>query len=310
LAETRNIAGATMPKLKIRFKGLCLFVPDRGAKIMHVLMPDASKPHLGGSSQHGGGAGDQHRHESPPVSEGNTHEPHVILLRYDTGYESNLNRLFGTFTTRQFQQVDLNLLGRFPGTLEPRVPAQVANVSNPGKAGRVNPDLIRLGQHPLIGARVRLNAGNPVNPGGGACWTYGKTDQYLAFSLDWELVMPDPTLDPIWLPRMDNLGEGRVPRLFPVNDEIVIEILNLPPAETMPDRPAPRPPSSQEPEHFHMYAPLFQRQHGGTIQPPRNPRPCRPPQSPAHADDDPALRLDSYTCMLGGGCLPGDPDCD
>jgi hypothetical protein len=126
------------------------------------------------------------------------------------------------------------------------VPAQVANVSNPGKAGRVKPDLIRLGQHPLIGARVRLNAGNPVNPGGGAYWTYGKPDQYLAFSLDWELDMPDPTLDPIWLPRMDNLGEGRIPRLFPVNDEIVIEILNLPPAETMPDRPAPRPPSSQE----------------------------------------------------------------
>lgn len=201
--------------LRIKFAGICLFVPQpaagqEGAR-MHVLMPKVEHQHHGG---HGGGV----------ISE------HLPRLLYDRAYEQPGSSNF----TRELACVPLDRLALELGGLSsdgftPALPAEVASLEE--VAGRVPP--ARVSDHPgtEVAARVTLRQGRVTYyPAGLQAKLRAKEEfRRMTANVEWTIRgIPGEYLPRQVLKGLDGGPGATLPELYPMGDVIHLEVYNAP----------------------------------------------------------------------------------
>jgi hypothetical protein len=169
-----------MPKLELQFNCLCLFVPDRAAKVVHVLMPGTN-----GHEGHGG------------------HEKHVVRMLHHgfEGQEKLTGRCMEGWALTlgpEHASADTSLRPRWDADQDPVRPAWDAD------QGAVLPDLSELtggrtvhrsllGKVPedRVAARITLRSGGVARMASEATWEIGGKDFALAHQVTWTMDIDD-----------------------------------------------------------------------------------------------------------------------
>lgn len=266
--------------LRIRFSGLCLFVPKRDTANlmrMHVLMPNV-------------------------VNGGHCGERHIPVLKFDTAHlHRDQRNKHGIIAQRDILGWSMGIgTGEASSFICPEI-VKLRDVT-----GQDVPDDL-LQQSPettALGARVTLADGGMVRVARGKCWNWasGQTRR-MAHIVVWEVEVDEDVLNLSLTP----LGNGQpepLPSLFPIvladgSRFIDLSLHNLTPDDLAPippvvPEPGPLAPARHFAAYYDLYPPITQ-----ILLPLYQGRECDLPADPC--DEEQELGSSAFNCMLGSG---------
>jgi hypothetical protein len=253
-------------ELQVELVGLCLFVPDSGAKNLYVLMPAAGTAH---------GV-----------------DPHVVRLCFDSAYlRPGSTRLDGLMTLVPMSRVDLALgAGGSPSLALPR---ELVNVGTQARRP-IDPDALRRDDTARrLTARVSVGSGMYTTYQPGSCWNYpdGSTPpRRLSNRLFWQVgEVEGDELGLTFTPLAGGTGLT-LPPLYPIGGSIELAVYHTPREELPPDPVVvPPPPLGTPAHHFAAFYGLFA--------PPVTDGPLPTFAGIRCSDNDTSLGGSPYTCM-------------
>lgn len=269
-------------KLRIRFGGLCLFVPELAGtgeapvNRMHVLLPRHVAGHHVGQ------------------------ERHVPVLCFDSAHLRNGRAKDGdAYVVIRDRQVALASVG---GGASLTLCRQLLNVKDVTDRP-VDPRHLRMDPDEReLEARITLEAGamTAVKPGG--CWAWESKFQRVAHMAEWTIDGIEG--DQLTVIARELRADSERTRLLLHPDDtglITLSVMHAPVAELPIADPEDHgnPPAGAEPPHFSTYYRLF----GGPV-PIRLPRfwgshdDC--PHMPGDCEEDDGLGASAFTCMVAG----------
>jgi hypothetical protein len=220
--------------LQVELVGLCLFVPDRGAENLCVLMPAA----------------------------GNAHgvDPHVVRLCFDSAYlRPGSTQLDGVFALVPMSRVDLALGAGGPPALP--LPRELVNVGAQARRP-IDPDALQGDDTARrLTARVSVRSGMCTDYQPGSCWNYpdpSTPPRRLSNRLFWQVgEMEGDELGLAFTPLAGGKGIT-LPPLYPIGGSIELAVYHTPREELPPDPVLIPPPDLGTPaHHFAAFYGLF-----------------------------------------------------
>jgi hypothetical protein len=203
--------------LRIRFAGICLFVPEPGPNArmpevggkLHVLLPFVKHHHTTGGGH---------------VVE------HLPRLLYDTAYETRRARAF----TRELECVKLNhfaleLAGLGADTLTISLPDEIASIRD--VASPVSRVRVSDTPGPEVAARVTLHQGRVTDypPGAKAKLRDEENFRRMTAQVEWTIRgIEGDSLPRQVLRGLDGAADTSIPELFPIGDTIHLQVFNAP----------------------------------------------------------------------------------
>lgn len=146
--------------LRLTFSGLCMFVPAKDGKTMHVLMP-VTGPSTG-------------------------HPQHLSRLYHHPAFATGTGN---PSTPKKPAAIDIEgraIELKFPGTPTTALPASIVKISDICKK-KVDPDLLQGAPHGPVTARVSMTSGQLGKPNDGLIWDIDGTAHELASLVTWTI---------------------------------------------------------------------------------------------------------------------------
>jgi hypothetical protein len=229
--------------LKVTFTGMLLYVPD-AENALYVLFPPTggtAAPGVGGHD-HGG-----HAHGAPARGTGGGASPHVARLVYDTAYTGRGRaRLDGVDAQVSLRGRELTLESGTGGGIDGAPPRGLLRL------GTARPELLGPRQGHALTARVVVKSGSFVPRHHGACWKVDGEVRQMAHIVEW--VIPDMPGESLTLALRELSFEGaetEVGPLYPVGEEIHLQVWHAPADEAPPQDDVPPAPEIDDPApHF------------------------------------------------------------
>jgi hypothetical protein len=241
--------------LEVQFVGLCMFVPVKDPRTMHVLLPAArghAHPHGDAHPPREPDCGVQPRHRAQVFDE------HVTRLAFDSAHlRPGSAKRDDVLVLVALDRHAVELGGTPPIAPDHGLPPEVAK----HVAGhKVPPVVLGDDQGKKLNARVTLRAGASLATAKDdkACWMYETVPQTLTNRVRWSLASPGTELVLNLAPLFDG-GPPASLRLYPLADgSLTLQFHHVPRHELPPDEADVPEPCKDEPaEHFRHYYPIF-----------------------------------------------------
>jgi hypothetical protein len=228
-------------QVHVEFIGLCLLVPQRDGKQVHLLMPRA-----------GHGASGGHTHQGTHHVHGAAVPRHHTVLSFDAAHLTEYAAASGVPASASLDGEVLRL-GQAGGQPDASEALTLVNVSKlSGRAVRATALSGAPSASNHLSCRVTLQSGAAGDPRGGVRWTFpGESEpRLLPHILDWTFTAPDEPLD---------LGikveDGTLPPLHAIGGKIKLRIMHAIADDHLPKPPSVPAPGPGTPAHHfgHLY---------------------------------------------------------
>lgn len=219
--------------LRIRFVGLCLFVPDPDRNQMHVLLPaTANMADRPGQHAHG---------EEDASGEDAAASPHLHLPRlvYDQAHErANQKQLSRRLACHELERKAVLLTGAELGSAPPTLdlPDEMPDLDFLVGTGPVKQDAVKDDVEKRVTARVTLGTGAVTGYAFGASWTLkGSNPRRMTWKAEWTIRgIAGDFLPPIVLDSLSGGTASQTKKLFPIANTIHLTVYHVVPSELPP----------------------------------------------------------------------------
>jgi hypothetical protein len=302
--------------LKIRFVGMCVFVPRDGS--MFVLLPSTAGLTMAGCCGDGGGAAEDTGGEPAVTAEaGHVHgaavrarsmEPamttgtetpmpqHSARLMFDAGHLHPTDaRTLGLRVHETLRGRELVVAGPEHTPARSQMPGAVVQIGT-----QVKDEAFARTDQNLVVARIELMAGQYYAYAPGHCWNWMGETVRMSHVVEWVIPdLPEPSLSLDFQLLSGATGGGLEP-LYPIDGWVNLEVWHVPHAELPPGADtSPAPPLGTPAPHAEAMFRLFDDP--PTEIPTYAGDTCLPPVDPGVISNDPDRGSLPYSCMTGVG---------